>query len=84
MKLTIDGYKQLPTETRATVDTIVESFGVNINDVVEIRITPLTISFTMLLRRDGKAYIEGDDMATAVVCEPLTHSDLSLLKEALV
>ena len=84
MKLTIDGYNRLPTEARATVDTIVESCGISITDVAEIRTTPLTISFTMLLRKDGQAYIEGDDVATDTMCRPLLHSDWISLKEALV
>ena len=84
MKITIEDYKRLLVGARATINTIAESAGINIDDCIEVQITPLTISFTMLLHRDGRAYIEGDDVATAVVCEPLSHSDWILLKEALV
>ena len=84
MKIDGDGYKQLPTERRATVYMIVESCGVSINDVTEIRTTPLTISFTVLLRKDGQAYIEEDDLATDIVCKPLPYSDWISLKKALV
>ena len=83
MKLTIEGYKQLPTEARATVDTIVESSGVSIDDVIEIRTTPLTISFTVLLRSPDGPYIVGDDVATDTVCRPLLRSDWMSLKEIL-